>query len=225
MENHDGADDIGIEFVELFSRNPIFLKCSPTDFVRLEQIEILLANPEAKDKSHKVRVRVFRVPIPCDFDGILLGEDGIEDRLPVQPRRKTFATPILESARVPVVPRVGRGQLWHPWSWQFLLQRQPTSLHKQRIGSLIIRSLWQAGVLNCLIEILVEADPPFFSFVPGNLPSFDGKQLIPVFIHTDWNETVTQDIDARNQQSDQVHYVLPFHLSLIADVGLHFFEL
>ncbi len=43
--------------------------------------------------------------------------------------------------------------------------------------------------------------------------------------HLDGNKAVTQHADARDQQSDQVHDVLPLHLALVADVGLHLLEL
>ena len=42
-------------------------------------------------------------------------------------------------------------------------------------------------------------------------------------LHRD--KSVAQDVDARQQQPNQVHDVFPLHLTVIADVGLHFLEL
>ena len=44
-------------------------------------------------------------------------------------------------------------------------------------------------------------------------------------VHPDGHVAVAEDADARKQQPNQVHDVLPFHLTVVADVGLHFLEL
>ena len=41
----------------------------------------------------------------------------------------------------------------------------------------------------------------------------------------DRHEALAQHVDAREQQPDQVHDVLPLHLALVAEVGLHLLEL
>src|SRR5205823_4386298 len=77
-----------VEFVELFSPNPILLQLRAPSFVRLVSSEVFFANREAQDISHETGVRIFRVPIPRNPNGILLRQYRVEDRLPFQSRRK-----------------------------------------------------------------------------------------------------------------------------------------
>ena len=46
-----------------------------------------------------------------------------------------------------------------------------------------------------------------------------------MLVHTHRHVAFPQDHDARQQQPDQVHHVLPLDLALVAEVGLHLLEL
>lgn len=43
---------------------------------------------ETHNISHKAGTLIFRIPVPCNLDGVLLTQHGIKDRLLRKPRRE-----------------------------------------------------------------------------------------------------------------------------------------
>src|SRR5262249_49247000 len=93
------------------------------------------------------------------------------------------------------------------------------------IGPLVIRAFWQGGCFRGGIEFVVQTLSPIFDLFPRHLASPDCQQLFSMFLHPDRHKTLPQDGDSREQQSDQVHDMLPLHLALVTKVGLHLLEL
>ena len=87
-DDRDLAHDGVVEQLQLLGRDPVLTMLSAAAFMWLVPRQLRAINLEGRDIA---RAAVLRVPLPSDLRGVVLAEDGIEDRLPVQSRRE--ATP------------------------------------------------------------------------------------------------------------------------------------
>ena len=100
------------------------------------------------------------------------------------------------------------------------------------------RGLGQADVVICghfhHLRVIAFGDDQYLIVSPtmdGGSSWFDGSGersrpgVLSVVIDPYWDKAVSKHVNAGDQQSDEVHDVLPLHLSLIAKIGLHFLEL
>ena len=80
----NAANNIAVEFSQIFRGNPVFGMNRATDLLHAETAQIFSANCELGDKP---RAALLDVPIPRDLDRICLIRDWIEDRLAGKSRR------------------------------------------------------------------------------------------------------------------------------------------
>src|SRR6185312_10119239 len=85
----NGANNIAIEFRQIFRRNPVFGMNRATDLLCSETAQVCSANSELRDKP---RSTFLNIPIPRDLDRICLIGYWIEDRLTRKSRRE-FSPP------------------------------------------------------------------------------------------------------------------------------------
>lgn len=84
-DDFNWSDQVGIELVQLFGGDPILLMDFTSDLFHVKVGQIGCPNPKSCDESS---ARVADVPISSNRCRVLLVQDGIEDRLPAQARRK-----------------------------------------------------------------------------------------------------------------------------------------
>src|SRR5437016_1236473 len=105
-------------------------------------------------------------------------------------------------------------------SRQLLRQGPPPGADEERVGALVVRPLRQLRRVQRRVEFLVQAQPPALNFFPRQLATPDREQTIAVRVHLHGHRSIAEHADAGEQQPDQVHDVLPFHLALVAKVAL-----
>ena len=72
----------------MLGRDPEFLMLAAAHSALLELAGVGFFNFKARDETNVVGVRARRIPVPRDLLGVFELEDGIEDRLIGQSRRK-----------------------------------------------------------------------------------------------------------------------------------------
>jgi len=87
LHNLNQPHNMSIEFAKLLSRYPILLMNPRPNSLHWETREIIAFNRKAK---HVANSTIARVPVPRNMHRVLLIQDGIEDRLFRQTRRKLF---------------------------------------------------------------------------------------------------------------------------------------
>ena len=115
----DLADDGGIEIRQVFGRDPILAVSAASRLLHLITAEERAQNTEAGDIPRAGR---RDVPVTGDLDGIVLGQDRIEDRLFRQPWRELL--PSRRPRSRPVLParRAAKGLRFRsPRPWRDLM--------------------------------------------------------------------------------------------------------
>jgi hypothetical protein len=71
----------------------------------------------------------------------------------------------------------------------------------------------------------MKLQPPRVDFLPGHTAVADGEKAVAVLFHADHDDAVTQKGDAREQEANQVHDVLPTDLAPSPEVLFQLLEL
>src|SRR5580765_7850969 len=80
----DQADDVTVEIIEAFGRNPVLNDGLTADLLHVVLVEVRLLDVEPRDIANATSLNV---PVPRDLGCVVLVEYRIEDRLTRQPRR------------------------------------------------------------------------------------------------------------------------------------------
>src|SRR5262245_25437214 len=87
-DDFDEAYDVSVEFVEVFSRNPVFLMGLASDSFLFVTIQERSSYTKPR-YTPKLRIVIFRVPVPSDLDRVFFGDNRIKDGLFGKPSRKS----------------------------------------------------------------------------------------------------------------------------------------
>ena len=86
MDDLDGANDVCIEVVQIFSRDPILEMLAPTHLLHFVTIEKRCIDIKARYEARTTRFA--SVPVTSDLHGVRLIDHGIEYRLLRKARRE-----------------------------------------------------------------------------------------------------------------------------------------
>jgi hypothetical protein len=84
----DTSHDIRVQTDKFRSGDPIFTMNGVSNHVDLVSIKKFVPDAEAQHISSKARALVLRIPVTCNLRRIILIEDGVEEGLFGQSRRK-----------------------------------------------------------------------------------------------------------------------------------------
>src|SRR5687768_16010130 len=71
----------------------------------------------------------------------------------------------------------------------------------------------------------MKGEPPAFDLFPRDVATPDRQKPVAVFVYPKRNESVFQDLDTREQQSNQMHHVIPANLAVVTQILFELLEL
>src|SRR5437764_13822674 len=125
--------------------------------------------------------------------------------------------------------RSSRGsRRWPPlevsWS-RFYLGGDPPRLEQESIGGFVVRSVRQRGRSVRAVEISVKLQPPGIDLLPGHAALADREETVAVLLDADHDDSVTQERNARQKETNEVHDVLRADLAARAEILFELLEL
>src|SRR5689334_12673943 len=103
--------------------------------------------------------------------------------------------------------------------------RMHSCFDQESVSSFIIRALGQRSSAISLFEFTMELEAPSIDFFPRLVSATNPEQHLSVLIDAHRHKALPQNRDAREQQPNQVHGMLPLERALCTEILLQLLEL
>src|SRR5437016_4521197 len=87
--------------------------------------------------------------------------------------------------------------------------RDTASAYQELVGTLIVGMLRQPCGFQGVIQFPMEREPPALDVFPGYVASANLEETIAILVHSEWDETMSQNHHTRQQQANQMHHMFP----------------